>query len=390
MAAAQARFDTCNISGSVSTSGPGDVCLCSFCFSRLFLTPAAAAPQAGTRPELEAQTATLRELMAEQPAATALLNATVEVGEKLYPSTSTEGREAVRAQLEELQALAEQLFDTISGAERDLQDRISRWSGLEESSDSLRRWLAEAEALLAGEMRLHATLDEKRAQLQTYRGVLQDAQQHHQQLAHHRDRADALREHGDQRAIDLQLNALTTQHGNILQRAQSYVERYEAIVSNHQQYSKAVMETQEWLEATHHTVVLWGDTDMERISLLTNVERLRAQLAALPEEEHRIHQIRALAEKVIPGTVESGQVNVRAQCDSSQQEWEGLLSTLRATIEALEARIQQWNEYEALREQCLAWLRETDATLHAVDLKATCQEKKDQLDVLKVSHGGAA
>ena len=158
--------------------------------------------------------------MAEQPAATALLNATVEVGEKLYPSTSAEGREAVRAQLEELQALSEQLFDTIAGAERALQDRISRWSGLEESSDSLRRWLAESEALLAGEMRLHATLDEKRAQLQTYRGVLQDAQQHHQQLAHHRDRADALREHSDQRAIDLQLNALTTQHANILQRAQ--------------------------------------------------------------------------------------------------------------------------------------------------------------------------
>ncbi|KAK3930234.1 Nesprin-1 [Frankliniella fusca] len=358
LAAAQARFDTCNITSS-----------------------------AGMRPELETQTATLRELMAEQPAAAALLNATVEVGEKLYPSTSAEGREAVRAQLEELQALAEQLFDNISGAERGLQDRISRWSGLEESSDALRRWLSEAEALLAGDMRLHATLDEKRAQLQTYRGVLTDAQQHHQQLAHLRDRADALREHGDQRAIDLQLNALAAQHASILQRAQSYVERYEAIVSNHQQYSKAVMETQEWLEATHHTVLLWGDTDLERISLLTNVERLRGLLTSLPEEEHRIEQIRALAEKVIPGTVEHGQVNVRAQVDSSQQEWEGLLSTLRSTIEALELRVQQWNEYEALREQCLAWLRDTDATLHAVDLKATCQEKKDQLDVLKKLQG---
>lgn len=160
--------------------------------------------------------------------------------------------------------------------------------------------------------------------------------------------------------------------------------RYEAIVSNHQQYSKAVMETQEWLEATHHTALLWGDTDLERISLLANAERLRTLLASLPEEESRIQQIRALAEKVIPGTVESGQVNVRAQVDSSQQEWEGLLSALRATIEALEQRVQQWNEYEALREQCLAWLRETDAALHAVDLKATCQEKKNQLDVLKV------
>lgn len=196
LAAAQARFDTCN-----TTS-----------FS-------------GTRPELETQTSTLRDLIAGQPAAAALLHATVEMGEKLYPATSAEGREAVRAQLEELQALAEQLFDAMANAERGLQDRIHRWSGVEESSDALRRWLSEAEALLAGEMRLHATLDEKRAQLQTYRGVLTDAQQHHQQLAQLRSRADELREHADQRAIDLQLSALTAQHASVLQRAQSYVER---------------------------------------------------------------------------------------------------------------------------------------------------------------------
>jgi len=46
-------------------------------------------------------------------------------------------------------------------------------------------------------------------------------------------------------------------------------------VSDHQQYSKAVMDTQEWLEATHNTVLLWGDTDLERILVHTNVERLK-------------------------------------------------------------------------------------------------------------------
>jgi nesprin-1 len=53
------------------------------------------------------------------------------------------------------------------------------------------------------------------------------------------------------------------------------VERYEAIVSDHQQYSKAVMDTQEWLDATHNTVLLWSDMDLERISLHTNLERLK-------------------------------------------------------------------------------------------------------------------
>jgi len=50
----------------------------------------------------------------------------------------------------------------------------------------------------------------------------------------------------------------------------------------------------------------------------------------------------------------------------------------------LDTKLQQWNEYETLKDQCLTWIRETDTKLHAVDLKATSQEKKDQLEILKV------
>lgn len=56
------------------------------------------------------------------------------------------------------------------------------------------------------------------------------------------------------------------------------MERYEEIVSYHQQYSKAVMDLQEWLDATHNTVQLWGETDLERISLHTNLERLKVYI----------------------------------------------------------------------------------------------------------------
>lgn len=35
------------------------------------------------------------------------------------------------------------------------------------------------------------------------------------------------------------------------------------------------MEVQEWVEATHNTVLLWGDTDLERVSLHTNLDRLK-------------------------------------------------------------------------------------------------------------------
>lgn len=50
---------------------------------------------------------------------------------------------------------------------------------------------------------------------------------------------------------------------------------------------------------------------------------------SFPEEEYRIEEIRTVAEKVIPGTIESGQSNIRSQVDCSQQEWEALQSAVK-------------------------------------------------------------
>lgn len=57
----------------------------------------------------------------------------------------------------------------------------------------------------------------------------------------------------------------------------------------------------------------------------------------------------------------------------------------RSTMETLEGKLQQWSDYEVLKDQCLAWLRDTDTRLHTVDLKATCVEKQQQLEDLKVN-----
>lgn len=63
--------------------------------------------------------------MSQQTSATLLLNNTIELGEKLYPSTATEGREAISQQLQELQQAMEALFDNIGSADRDLKLKIN-------------------------------------------------------------------------------------------------------------------------------------------------------------------------------------------------------------------------------------------------------------------------
>lgn len=125
------------------------------------------------------------------------------------------------------------------------------------------------------ELELKATLDEKRAQLQIYRNLLHDALTHQQDIVDLRNRTECLPEKNE--VIEQQLATITEQHAKILNRAQRFVERYEAIVSDHQQYSKAVLDAHEWMDATHNTVLLWSDVDLERISLHSNLDRLKVK-----------------------------------------------------------------------------------------------------------------
>ncbi|XP_032455805.1 nesprin-1 isoform X11 [Nasonia vitripennis] len=339
----------------------------------------------GTRQELSSHIETIHDLLARQSSMILLVNSTVEAGERLYTTTGNEGREIIRQQLLDLQQALETLYDNVTLTEREIQAKISRWSGFDECSEAFEAWLKNAEAHLKSEIELKTTLDEKRAQLQIYRTFLHDAQTHQQDLFNLRDKADSLPERPEK--IEKVLNDLNRRHATVLKRAAGFVERYEGIVSDHQQYSKAVLDTHEWLDATLNAVNMWGDAELDRVSLHTNLDRLQNLLQSLPEDEPRVYQIRSLGEKVIPGTLESGQVNIRSQMDSSQQEWEGLVSAVKSTIDALEAKLQQWNEYEVSKERCLAWIRDTDTKLHAVDLKSTLEEKKEQLEKLRSLQG---
>ncbi|XP_037820489.1 nesprin-1-like, partial [Lucilia sericata] len=341
--------------------------------------------QVGTREDLLKKQIACKELLAQQPSATLLLNNTIECGEKCYPSTATEGREAIRSQLEELQQTFDQLFDKINTNARKIQDQMSKWSGFDEIAEKLQNWLLNIEKTIPADIELKTTLDEKRAKLQNYRDALNDINNHQAEIGNLQEITANLPEKTEH--VEETTKDIVERYNKVQKRAQQYVENYERFVSAHQQYCKAVMDAQEFIESTHSTIDYWGDLDLEQVSLHTNLDRLKNLKSNLADEFPRVDQVRTLGELVIPGTVESGQVNIKSQIDNTQQEWESLIANLNSTIEAIELRLQQWSDYEQLRDQCLAWIRDADNKLHSVDLKAKLAEKKSQLEELKTLQG---
>ena len=339
----------------------------------------------GNREEICEKIQTIEEMIGAKQDAMANLNKTIESGEKLFGSTAPEGREGIRLQLRDLQTSIESLFDQLAKLERDLQTKLVRWSGYEESSSAFIRWLQEVEDQLKGKLILKTTLDEKKAQLQSYRSLLQDIRSQKPVLDDLKEKAKCLPEKSDR--VEDFVNSIVRRHDEILKKAQLSVEEYEGIVNNHYQYTKAVIDSSEWLIATANTVEMWGDNTLERLNLHANLERLKNLQISLPSEENKIVHLKFCGEKVLPGTLDSGQINIRTQIDSTSQEWQGLISSIQATIENLELKIRQWQDYEIMKEKCLAWLRETDNKLHAFDLRATLDEKAQQYEALKELQG---
>lgn len=198
--------------------------------------------QIGSRQDLSNNNKAIEELLAQHGSATLLLNNTIEFGEKLYPSTALEGRESVRLQLQDLTQAMEQLYDNVHSTARLLQGKLSKWSGFEECAEKLQTWLTALEKQIQPEIELRTTLDEKRGQLQTYRELLGDIQNHQADIINLKDITENLPEKSD--IIQQRFNAITDLFNKLQKRVHGFVERYENIVSDHQQYCKAVMDTQ--------------------------------------------------------------------------------------------------------------------------------------------------
>ena len=93
----------------------------------------------------------------------------MESGEKLYPSTATEGRDIIRQELRTLRDQWEQVCDLLSDTQHKLDSCLLQWSSYDENFEQFQKWLLDTEIQLKEDTDLKATLPDKKAQLQNHR-----------------------------------------------------------------------------------------------------------------------------------------------------------------------------------------------------------------------------
>ena len=90
-------------------------------------------------------------------------------------------------------------------------------------------------------------------------------------------------------------------------------------------------------------------------------------------------------EKLYPNTSNEGREEVRRELRNMRDSWESFNDSLNETHRTLKSSIMQLSSFEENFEQLQQWVHDTESqVLVEPELKATLQEKKAQLQNLKV------
>ncbi len=98
-------------------------------------------------------------------------NTALEAGEKLYASTSTDGREVIRQELRDLRQSWESLCDGVTENDRHLDMALSQWTAFQDRLQQLQAWMNDTQSNLT-DVELKNNLQQKKAMLQHYRVYL--------------------------------------------------------------------------------------------------------------------------------------------------------------------------------------------------------------------------
>ena len=110
----------------------------------------------------------------------------------------------------------------------------------------------------------------------------------------------------------------------------------------------------------------------------------------MADKEEGMHMLQISLDNlqvVLPNTNVAGRDNMRQEMQTLQAEYDALSGDLNDTRNKLDGTLAQWTVYDDSIEQLRRWLNDLENQIHTeTQLQNTLQEKKLQLDRIKVGH----
>lgn len=147
------------------------------------------------------------------------VNLVCDLAERILPNTSSDGKRLIEQQVTELTNEWEKLNMAISECSSMLEGVQDRWNDYEEYYGSLVKWLADMENTLYAEPEPKAQLVEKKTQLDKYKLVLSDVENHHRLVNELAERVANLEALSENPEVSNSLADVQNRYDKVLNRA---------------------------------------------------------------------------------------------------------------------------------------------------------------------------
>ncbi|RUS81756.1 hypothetical protein EGW08_010510, partial [Elysia chlorotica] len=305
-----------------------------------------------------------------------LLHAAITWGEKTQASTSVEGREVIREELQKLQADWDLMLSQVTDTKVMLESCLLQWSDYSASHDQVLRWLKDMEKRLR-DTQPKADLSEKKAELQRVKGLYQDIVSYEQMVESVGSKALELSEKSPASRATVDTSQVQSRYISVKEQAKDLLSRCEQNVAHHQDFHDSVNSFASWLRTDIEKLTTCSDTYGEKSAIETKIERAKSLVANLTEGSQRLSYATKAGETTLPSTSASGQTKIRQQLQAINKDFEDFRVQLVQAQSELETCLRRWDEFEESHHEFGNWLRETEVLLRSeLDTKATVEEKK--------------
>ncbi|KAH9507324.1 hypothetical protein Btru_056910, partial [Bulinus truncatus] len=338
---------------------------------------------AGDKQDVEDRMLKLQELSAERDEGANHVHQTTEIGERLYPSTSSQGRDIIRQEIRNLKDEWETLRDEISDIQRKLDLSLNQWSSYDENFEIFQKWLLDMEVKLKEDAEQKATLPEKKAQLQNHKVRHQDILSREHIIENLTEKAQALTQSTPSAKVKKFVGELKRKYDTICQTSKGILDKLEMTMRDHQQYQDVSQDFTDWLNSARERLAACSDRSGDKLSLQGKRERLKEICNNLKDGERKLNSTLQLGAATAQNTSLQGRDVIQRELDHFQREWKDYTNLMNHTETSLDQTMGMWGDFESKFEEFADWLKKMEQKVKGHDLKNTVKEKQAQVETFK-------
>lgn len=332
----------------------------------------------------------LQFLLNEKDQAETLLSTLTTLGEKALPETSTQGRERIRQELRTIRERWDKLDESIRNLQKRQEAQSLQWSSYQDILQQTISWLDSMEHVIEQENpNTWTSPQEIRSKLFKYKATAQEIASHKRIIESVNEKALALVQSSAAAAnvdeVRRTIDKINARYEKLGINCAALIGKLDEAIDVYQQFIELQKAQQDHQKNLWDRLTGYSDYSGSKPALQSRLAKVIEIQDSLPEGTMKLKNLADHVEyktSLIPVRCKEAMTRDLSNLNVDFERFSVSLSDVRS---ALEARLQQWNDYETNLDRLINWLSDAETSLKNYSPKSTLEEKQEQYNKFQVS-----